>query len=311
MAQSAAAMVAIVGGFLVSRVITLSAEQRGLERRVREIRESAEDKRRVLAEVRQQRQEVSWDIFVDLAVETCAKRGGRSSPEQLAEAYWVRGVEDFDEMVDMAARLHTKVQEARRRIESIQSTLPSPSPIPEPLRNIMVNLVGESERSRQRSTIAEQLDIPPGEERIFQAALDEMVPPERSILLAYEPMSGYLGGEDVNTSGYADLVAEERGLRLEVSVLEREEAFFSAELARVAQPRHLGTGIGVLGYLTIVGVIIPIVALATRPVPYSLSSRRVLVTLFISGLLTLFAYLTVTVFRLSTGRKQVQREPSN
>ena len=101
MAQSAAAMVAIIGGFLVSRVITLSTEQRGLDRRLREIRERAKDKRKVLAEICQNRRTVSWDIFVDLAVETCAKERGRLSPRQIGENYWVRGVSDFDEMVDM------------------------------------------------------------------------------------------------------------------------------------------------------------------------------------------------------------------
>ena len=37
MAQSAAALVAIVGGFLVSRVVTLSSERQGLEQRGREL----------------------------------------------------------------------------------------------------------------------------------------------------------------------------------------------------------------------------------------------------------------------------------
>ena len=45
----------------------------------------------------------------------------------------------------------------------------------------------------------------------------------------------------------------------------------------VARPWGLGSGVGVLAYLTIVGVIIPGVALASRPVPSGLASRRALV----------------------------------
>lgn len=303
MAQSAAALVAIIGGFLVSRVITLSTERRGLDRRVREIRESAKDKRNLLSEARQSRREVSWHVFVDLALEDCARERGRSTAEQLADDHWIRGVSDFNEMVEMAIRLNTKMRRACQRIEHIQSTLPTPPPIPEHLRNPLINLTGESPGSRQRPIIAERLEVPRGEEDIYQAALDEIVPLERSVLLMYEPVPGDLGGEPVDTSDYADLIMEERELALEVSVLEREEGFYANELARVAQPWGLGWGAGVLGYLTIVGVIAPVVSLATRPVPSGLGSRRVLVALFISGLLALFGYLIWAVVRLYRGTK--------
>ena len=131
MAQSAAALVAIIGGFLVSRVITLSTERRGLDRRVREMRESAEDKRKLLSDARQSRREVSWHVFVDWAVEACARERGRAAPEQLAGDHWIRGVSEFDEMVEMATRLNTIMRQACQRIEHIQSTLPTPPTIPE------------------------------------------------------------------------------------------------------------------------------------------------------------------------------------
>ena len=92
MAQSAAAMVAVIGGLLVSRVITLSAERRGLDRRVREIRERTDDKKILLSEVRQSRQDISWEWFLDLAVEDSAKGRGNVSDEKLAGDRWVRGV---------------------------------------------------------------------------------------------------------------------------------------------------------------------------------------------------------------------------
>lgn len=301
MAQSAAALVAIIGGFLVSRVITLSTERRGLDRRIREIRASVQDKRNLLSVARQDRREVSWHVFVGLALEDCARERGTSASEQLADDHWIRGVSDFDEMVEMATRLNTTMRRACQRIEHIKSTLPDPPLIPKHLRNPVINLMGESPRSQQRPIIAEQLEVPPGEEEIYQAALDEIVPLERSVLLMYEPVPGDLGGEPVDTSDYADLIAEERELALEVSVLEREEGFYTSELARVAQPWGLGWGVGVLGYLTLMGVIIPVVALATRPVPSGLVSRRVLVALFTSGLVALFGYLIWAVRRLYEG----------
>ena len=90
MAQSAAAMVAVIGGFLVSRVITPSAERRGLDRPVREIRETAQEKEGVLREVRQNRQAKSWSRFLNLVPKAYypnelrdATVGGRTGPSLL------------------------------------------------------------------------------------------------------------------------------------------------------------------------------------------------------------------------------------
>ena len=306
MAQSAAAMVAVIGGFLVSRVITLTSERRGLDRRVREIGEKTEDKKSILDEVRQNRQDISWDWFLDLAAEESAKARGNVSAERLAEDHWVRGVPDFNEMIEMSTELNGKMREACRRIEKLKPrpSDPSPSvaqhiaPLVQQLEPLLTNLGVPSKSARLRSRIEQQLEIPPGEEPIYQAALDEIVPQERSIFPELEPISAGLVGGEAKARDYQKLVDEERELSLEVSVLEREEQFFAGELAKVARPSGFGWGIATLAYLTTVGVIVPVIALAIRPVPSGLASRRVLVFLFMSGLAVLFGYLVGSVLRL-------------
>ena len=298
MAQSAAAMVAVIGGLLVSRVITLSAERRGLDRRVREIRERTDDKKSLLEEVRQNRQNTSWDWFLDLAVKESAKGRGNVSDEKLAEDHWVRGVQDFDEMLNMSTELNRKMRVACRRIEQLSTgpSNPSPSlaqhlePLAQQVEPLLTTLGVTSRRARLRSRIEQQLEIPPGEEPIYQAALNEIVPKEPSIIPEFAVSRGLVGGE-AKTNDYQKLVDEERELSLEVSTLEREEQFFAGELAKVARPPGLGWGIATLAYITTVGVIVPVVALAFRPVPSGLASRRAMVLLFISGLVVLFIYL--------------------
>jgi len=300
-AQSAAAMVAVIGGFLVSRVITLSAERRGLDRRVRETRERAEAKRSVLGEIRQDRQAISWDRFLYLAVEESAKGRGNVSDEILAEDNWVRGVPDFDEVLKMANELNRKMRVACRRIEKLATPPSSPSPslaeqlkpLAQGVEPLLTSLGVQSQNSRLRARIEQNLEVPPGEEPIYRAALDEIVPREPSIISGFNPLSADLIGGEATAKDYQKLVDEERELTLEVLALEREERFFAGELAKVARPSGLGWGIATLAYITIVGVIVPIVALASRPVPSSLASRRILILLFISGLIALFGYLVV------------------
>ena len=77
MAQSAAAMVAVIGGFLVSRIITLSVERQSLDRRSRELEEKTAEVEAALCRARERRQAMSWDWFVDLAATPVRRRGAR------------------------------------------------------------------------------------------------------------------------------------------------------------------------------------------------------------------------------------------
>lgn len=100
---------------------------------------------------------------------------------------------------------------------------------------------------------------------------------------------------------------EENRLATELAVLKREHNFYEREL-RVTLPKGLVWGVGVLGYLTAVGVIAPVIALAMRPVPSSPTSRLVLVSLFASGLVVLFAYLIYAARQLRRNRKDTQAD---
>ena len=61
-----------------------------------------------------------------------------------------------------------------------------------------------------------------------------------------------------------------------------------------------------LSYLTTVGVVVPIIALASQPVPSSMAGRRVIVALFLTGLITLLIYLIHAIQQL---RKESETKP--
>ena len=88
--------------------------------------------------------------------------------------------------------------------------------------------------------------------------------------------------------------------------LGRNCAHLQTELARVARPAGLGWAVGVLSYLTTVGVVVPIIALASQPVPSSMAGRRVIVALFLTGLITLLIYLIHAIQQL---RKESETKP--
>ena len=84
-----------------------------------------------------------------------------------------------------------------------------------------------------------------------------------------------------------------------VARLEREHEFVRTEAARVAKPRGLWLAASAFAYLTVVGVVVPVVGLAWRPVWSGLLARRWLVGLFVSGLLFLGWYLIWAIRQLS------------
>ena len=258
MAQSAAAMVAVIGGFLVSRIITLSVERQSLDRRSRELEEKTAEVETALRRARERRRAMSWDWFVDLAANRCAQARGMMPDAELADKHPIRGVPE-SEMLAMACKLNEKMRALLEQVASEEDPM--------------------------------EIEIPRGQQKIYQAVFTVL------------EVNWYLGGQRFSEfDRYDRLILEENRLATELAVLERERNFFEQELDRATPPKGLSWGVGVLGYLTAVGVIAPVIALAMRPVPSSAASRLVLVALFVSGLAILFAYLIYAV-------RQLRRKP--
>ena len=263
MAQSAAAMVAVIGGFLVSRIITLSVERQSLDRRSRELEEKTAEVETALCRARERRQAMSWDWFVDLAANPCAQARGMMPDAEVADKHPIRGVPE-SEMLAMACKLNEKMRALLEQVASEENPL--------------------------------ELEIPRGQQKIYQAVFTVL------------EVNWYLGGQRFSEfDRYDRLILEENRLATELAVLERERNFFEQELDRATPPKGLSWGVGVLGYLTAVGVIAPVIALAMRPVPSSAASRLVLVALFVSGLAILFAYLIYAVRQLRRNRELPKR----
>lgn len=98
---------------------------------------------------------------------------------------------------------------------------------------------------------------------------------------------------------YDKLIAAERELQAGLSALEREGDFVRKEAESTANPPGLGWAAVAFAYLTVVGVVVPIFALAVRPVPSDPFSRSVLVGLFMSGLAALGVYLFWAIRQLT------------
>ena len=273
MAQSAAALVAIVGGFLVSRVVTLASEREGLEQRARDLERQRQDQAERLEKAHDLRQDTCWEQFVDLAALPVARNfqsSGSVSPERLVDPYRVQGI-PREEMLNLASRLIEETQQAFEHFER-GGEMPDPS-----VTNREVYKVYQAV-NRARSPIPHGSRFDSVEERLWkQERLDK-------------------------------LAENERELRADLAAVQREGELVRTELARVAKPPELWRAAVALGYLAVFGVVAPVVGLAWRPVPSSLLWRILLVFGFVSGVGVLGWYLIWAVRQLSepSNRQGVQ-----
>ena len=262
MAQSAAALVAIGGGFLVSRVVALSSERWALEQRGRDLEQQTQGHRERLEETIQRRREMSWQHFKIAVAYKCAETyidQGSLSAESIVRKYPLLGATGED-LLNMAESLIRQIEQANEHFDGGGGMPDS-------------------------SDADSDLDI-------YEAVNDARAPGSPPERISVEALL-------VLWRRYDKLIAEEREQRADLSGLKGARDLVRTEAARVGKPQGLWSAAFAFAYLTVVGVVVPVAALAWRPVPSGHHVRWVLVSLFVSGLLALGLYLVGAIRQLT------------
>lgn len=90
----------------------------------------------------------------------------------------------------------------------------------------------------------------------------------------------------------AEFERDERQLRDQTAALQKEKALVDAEARRLKDlPRGVLPGIFVLATFGVVGIVVPLGMMASRPVSSSLVARRVVFFGFVVGFLALVGYI--------------------
>lgn len=103
-----------------------------------------------------------------------------------------------------------------------------------------------------------------------------------------------------NIKWYNEKVKERNSLRNEVSILAGMEKEQEKILDKYGNVSGLWSGLLVLAYSTITGIVIPILLLPYPLDKYDdIKTRKVLLLLFFSGLASLFIYLAISMYKLT------------
>lgn len=285
LAQSTAALVAIVGGFLVSRLVTLSSERGALAHRRKDLmarRELFEQQRQ---EADQERLRVCVEWLWDLGLNDIVKAHGQVDLDAQLDDWVPRG-SDVEEMRPYVEDLVAEVQTAFTRVQATYSGSAFPTDEVEQLRQDL----GE---------------IPTGYEEVYikvarQAATERRARSSPSIaglydLQTWQPSSitptATVQRHDANIARVKERIADAAAIDSEVQLIDEEQVRFT-------RPEGLIAGLWVLGFFAVLGIILPMIYMALRPVPADPVARGVLIGAFVVGFVVLVVYLIVYLRRL-------------
>lgn len=96
-------------------------------------------------------------------------------------------------------------------------------------------------------------------------------------------------------------------LRAQIAALDAEVGLIDEQSERLSRPDGVFSGITVLSFFAALGIILPMVVMAMRPVPSSIGIRITLVAAFVVGFAVFVVYLIALVRRLPLGLSESKR----
>jgi hypothetical protein len=284
-AGSSAAMVAIVGGLLVARFVTIASEQEGVQQllddgdgRLTIARNRAQGARRAL---------YSWDVntFFDTEVIQAISEGQRNigalreigSPTRLSDESLARVLDE----------IAAEFESARRTLSPLVGTQRPREGWPDwPDFRRSTTALPETTWPAVWETTYDTLTASPG--------IPGRFPPSITSFVSTAPEYVALDVQRRDALR-ADLEHAEQ----QVEDIEAEQARLQRRRNAIVRPKGLGGGLIVLGFFTVVGVIIPLWLMSRGPTRLTAHLGEVIFWLFFAGLVLLLGYMTALALRLS------------
>jgi len=279
---STAALVAILGGFLVSRVISISSEQNGIKRSLREIYNDIDAKKEMISGLKRYLFEDDLDDFITVDnIKLLYK--GKNLKEIIEEDDFT--LLEFEELESHFKDLTDITEEVYKFIEVKDK-------IPEDLSELCRHYerVNHPKRKVWYERSAEAME----------ELLEESRPSSSSTFPSIAPplanMRSYSG---VNLD-YKDKKRECGKLENEIKILELQKEEQLKILKEYGNPKWIISGLMVLLYATIVGIVYPSILLPYNKGIYDdILIKWIVLCLFFSHLVMLFIYLFTAMIKLS------------
>lgn len=282
-AQCSAALVAIVGGFLVSRVITLGQDKADLDRRRKDVVGRLVLAREAADGAHAERLWISVERFSRLHAPDVIN-GTLPTAEAMLDD-WIPEGSSRKEMAEPAQNL-AKLCDHIRQLDSLPDepkALAARFHVPVSAVSEAVDAEDEARSDRDRSS--SEFIVP----YIPSASA-------RQVEATYEAAAVARDAAEQSTS-----LDREAATSASVRQLEAEHELVSTELDRFASVPGLTRALRVLVYFSFAGIVLPLILEGLRPVPSHWLWRAIAIAGFASGLGALGWYLSAAVDDIAPG----------
>ena len=257
---ASAALVAIVGALLISRVIALSSDRLALERRAAELSVQ-------VASLGEELDLVGKEILRRDAVDFVHAAAGDIIESQGTVALDVL-MQRYDPRDRSATELAPFVEEAKQAVH---------------------DAFRAGDAGQVLRTTADRYAL-------LYAQLDEVISPARGDTRNGSQQAQDFTLKQ--TEVYRLLLRDQQSLRSAKRSTSLELATTRTAVEALRQPRGVRAGLFVLLYFSVVGTVVPLVILAIAPEQLAVGLRLLVVVLYVSGLAALSGYLYVEIKRL-------------
>lgn len=311
-----AALIAIIGGFLISRVITLSSEQNGIRRKIREIELEIATKVQLFNTVSKSLLEEDQENFVS------------NNSSELITSKKDRGV-FFEKWEDISKRwshedfkpVIEELNEIEKHLFSIfnQRQVTYKEDLPEVFEEFMDTLKSESLRGRQHwyelfyIPYRKQLKPKPKSEtyNMFERMGLTSQTLNQNPTYGLTLPASYKNNESLNRSRiYGQKVNDYEIYERDLHFLRHQEAAQKKILKDYGYPDGMWGGLGVIVYASIVSIVYPVMLLPYPVATYNDELIKTwIISLFISQLIILLGYLGVNMYNLTRDEEDEKLRP--
>lgn len=279
---STAALIAIIGGFLVSRVIALSSEQNGINRKLREISNEITAKEDTFSRVKDYiMNEDAFDFISDNVEELSV---GKVSLEEVHKS------DQFTEL--SVEQLEPYIKEYKSIFNELLDHVGKFSSVPSDFYEFKKKLTTEVSKPEKLDWYEVAYSF------IYKSLPKEK--PRNSFLPNIPPLPNLSNPVPSVNHYYREQVKIKEQLENELEVLKLQKEEQQKILAEYGNPSGVWSGLAVLVYSSVVGIAYPVTMLPYPPNTYNDSLTKVfLIILFLSELVALFGYLILAMRKLT------------
>lgn len=273
--SATAALVAIIGGFLVSRVISISNDQSFLKRREDALRTDIKHKKELLEKVNTYLFEDDLEDFVTKDNLILLLKGKKLEEIIKESEFTFLTQEELSPHFDILIEIKEEVEDF---------------------------IVSEDFEKKSIDEIIDQTDIKhPGRSdwyKKMEDAIQELYSPPTSQFPYFSPP------RIPDHTEYRLKKREKEQLLNEIKILESQRTELENTINDYIEGSSIWSGIGVLIYSSLVGILYP-ATLLPYPINYynDAQTKTLVIILFGSGLLSIFLYLIIAVYKMISRKK--------